>query len=136
MPDRTRRDNAVKSAVRSKVEHVFAHQKGLMGLGVRTIGLARQGEDRAGQSRLQHAAIGLAQRQRCARIAATGARHRRSCRRSAQSRKARRPCDTRLRRNGSPLAGSTRAKQVVGGVQLAANYLASIQFTSIISVWC
>ena len=41
MPDRTRRANAVKSAVRSKVEHVFAHQKGLMGLVVRTIGLAR-----------------------------------------------------------------------------------------------
>jgi IS5 family transposase len=39
MPDRTRRANATKSAVRSKVEHVFAHQKGLMGLVVRTIGL-------------------------------------------------------------------------------------------------
>ena len=33
--------NAFKSAMRSKVEHVFAHQKGLMGLVVRTIGLAR-----------------------------------------------------------------------------------------------
>jgi IS5 family transposase len=41
MPDRTRRANATKSAVRSKVEHVFAHQKGLIGLVVRTIGLAR-----------------------------------------------------------------------------------------------
>jgi hypothetical protein len=41
MPARTRRANAVKSAVRSKVEHVFAHQKGLMGMVVRTIGLAR-----------------------------------------------------------------------------------------------
>lgn len=41
MPEQTRRANAVKSAVRSKVEHVFAHQKGLMGLVVRTIGLAR-----------------------------------------------------------------------------------------------
>jgi IS5 family transposase len=41
MPVRTRRANAAKSAVRSKVEHVFAHQKGLMGLAVRTIGLAR-----------------------------------------------------------------------------------------------
>lgn len=41
MPARTRRANAAKSAVRSKVEHVFAHQKGLMGLVVRTIGLAR-----------------------------------------------------------------------------------------------
>ena len=41
MPARTRRANAAKSAVRSKVEHVFAHQKGLMGVVVRTIGLAR-----------------------------------------------------------------------------------------------
>ena len=41
MPDRTRIANAQKSKVRSKVEHVFAHQKGLMGLVVRTIGIAR-----------------------------------------------------------------------------------------------
>ena len=41
MPRRTRRANGAKSAVRSKVEHVFAHQKGLMGAVVRTIGLAR-----------------------------------------------------------------------------------------------
>ena len=41
MPERTRRANAAKSEVRSKVEHVFAHQKGLMGVVVRTIGLAR-----------------------------------------------------------------------------------------------
>jgi IS5 family transposase len=41
MPRRTRRANAAKSAVRSKVEHVFAHQKGLMSAVVRTIGLAR-----------------------------------------------------------------------------------------------
>jgi IS5 family transposase len=41
MPARTRRANAAKSAVRSKVEHVFAHQKGLMRSVVRTIGLAR-----------------------------------------------------------------------------------------------
>src|SRR3954453_15725941 len=32
MPDRTRFTNAQKSRVRSAVEHVFAHQKGLMGL--------------------------------------------------------------------------------------------------------
>jgi len=38
---RTRFSNAQKSKVRSAVEHVFAHQKGLMGLIVRTIGLAR-----------------------------------------------------------------------------------------------
>lgn len=41
MPERTRFANAQKSKVRSAVEHVFAHQKGLMGLIVRTIGLAR-----------------------------------------------------------------------------------------------
>ena len=41
MPERTRVANAQKSKVRSPVEHVFAHQKGLMGLFVRTIGLAR-----------------------------------------------------------------------------------------------
>jgi hypothetical protein len=40
-PERTRFANAQKSTVRSAVEHVFAHQKGLMGLFVRTIGLAR-----------------------------------------------------------------------------------------------
>ena len=41
MPERTRIANAQKSKVRSGVEHVFAHQKGLMGLTVRTIGLQR-----------------------------------------------------------------------------------------------
>ena len=41
MPDRLRIANARKSKVRSAVEHVFAHQKGLMGLYVRTIGIAR-----------------------------------------------------------------------------------------------
>jgi transposase, IS5 family len=41
MPDRVRIANAQKSKVRSRVEHVFAHQKGLMGLCVRTIGIAR-----------------------------------------------------------------------------------------------
>jgi len=41
MPERTRRANGRKSKVRSAVEHVFAHQKGLMALKVRTIGLAR-----------------------------------------------------------------------------------------------
>jgi transposase, IS5 family len=41
MPDRMRIGNAQKSKVRSAVEHVFAHQKGLMGLCVRTIGIAR-----------------------------------------------------------------------------------------------
>jgi hypothetical protein len=41
MPLRTRRANAAKSAVRSKVEHVFTHQKALMGVVVRTIDLAQ-----------------------------------------------------------------------------------------------
>ena len=41
MPDATRRANPRKSRVRSAVEHVFAHEKGLMGLCVRTVGLAR-----------------------------------------------------------------------------------------------
>ena len=41
MPERTRISNARKSRVRSAVEHVFAHQKGLMGLVVRTVGIER-----------------------------------------------------------------------------------------------
>jgi transposase, IS5 family len=41
MPRGTARANARKSAVRSAVEHVFARQKGPMGLFIRTIGLAR-----------------------------------------------------------------------------------------------
>ena len=41
MPKRTARANGRKSKVRAAVEHVFAHQKGPMGLVVRTIGMAR-----------------------------------------------------------------------------------------------
>ena len=41
MPQRTSRANGRKSAVRSKVEHVFAQQKARMGLTIRMIGLAR-----------------------------------------------------------------------------------------------
>ena len=41
MPAATRRANALKSKVRSQVEHVFAVQKAKMGLFVRTIGIAR-----------------------------------------------------------------------------------------------
>ena len=41
MPEPTRISNARKSKVRSAVEHVFAPQKGPMGLVVRTIGIAR-----------------------------------------------------------------------------------------------
>lgn len=41
MPKRTAKANAAKSAVRAHVEHPFAHQKGPMGLVIRTIGIAR-----------------------------------------------------------------------------------------------
>jgi len=41
MPRRTARANGRKSRVRAAVEHVFARQKGPMGLFVRTIGIAR-----------------------------------------------------------------------------------------------
>jgi IS5 family transposase len=41
MPANVSRANGVKSKVRAAVEHVFARQKGPMGLVVRTIGLAR-----------------------------------------------------------------------------------------------
>jgi IS5 family transposase len=41
MPERMRIANARKSRLRSAVEHAIAHQKCLMGLFVRTIGLAR-----------------------------------------------------------------------------------------------
>ena len=41
MPVNIARANAAKSTVRSAVEHVFARQKGPMGLVIRTIGLAR-----------------------------------------------------------------------------------------------
>lgn len=41
MPARTAEANAAKSAVRARIEHVFARQKDQMGLFIRTIGLAR-----------------------------------------------------------------------------------------------
>ena len=41
MPDNVSRANGAKSKVRAAVEHVFARQKGLMALVVRTIGLTR-----------------------------------------------------------------------------------------------
>jgi IS5 family transposase len=41
MPETTRRANAIKSRVRSGVEHVFALQKDKMDLFIRTIGIAR-----------------------------------------------------------------------------------------------
>ncbi|MDE2442321.1 MAG: IS5 family transposase, partial [Betaproteobacteria bacterium] len=41
MPENVRCGNATKSKVRARVEHVFAHQKAVMGLFIRTIGIAR-----------------------------------------------------------------------------------------------
>ncbi len=41
MNERSRRANARKSGVRSRIEHVFAEQKSRMGLFIRTIGIAR-----------------------------------------------------------------------------------------------
>ena len=41
MPRRTAKANAAKSKIRAHVEHPFAHQKGVMGLVIRTIGRAR-----------------------------------------------------------------------------------------------
>jgi IS5 family transposase len=41
MPIATARANAAKSAIRTKVEHVFAHQKNRFGLFIRTIGVTR-----------------------------------------------------------------------------------------------
>lgn len=41
MPEQMARANAAKSAIRARVEHVFAHQKNRYGLFVRTIGIAR-----------------------------------------------------------------------------------------------
>ncbi|MBX9645240.1 MAG: hypothetical protein K2W91_14225 [Novosphingobium sp.] len=41
MPDHVRRGNATKSKVRARVEHVFAPQKAVMGLFIRTIGIKR-----------------------------------------------------------------------------------------------
>ena len=41
MAKATARANARKSAVRARIEHVFAYQKNRLGLFIRTIGLAR-----------------------------------------------------------------------------------------------
>ncbi len=41
MPKAGARANARKSAIRARVEHVFAHQKNRFGLFIRTIGLKR-----------------------------------------------------------------------------------------------
>jgi hypothetical protein len=41
MPEHMARANAARSAIRARVEHVFAHQKNRYGLFIRTIGIAR-----------------------------------------------------------------------------------------------
>lgn len=41
MPENIRRGNATKSKVRARVEHVFAHQKAVMSLFIRAIGIKR-----------------------------------------------------------------------------------------------
>jgi len=41
MVERTRKANAKRSAVRARIEHVFAHQKDRMDLFIRTIGQVR-----------------------------------------------------------------------------------------------
>ena len=41
MAPHIRRGNAGRSKVRAAIEHVFAHQKGPMALGIRTVGIAR-----------------------------------------------------------------------------------------------
>ncbi len=41
MPDHVRRSNAAKSKHRARVEHVFAYQKAVMGLFIRSIGIKR-----------------------------------------------------------------------------------------------
>ena len=46
MSERARRANAARSAVRATVEHVLAHQKGLMSVVMRMIDLFRDGHHR------------------------------------------------------------------------------------------
>lgn len=70
MSKRTSKANGRKSVVRSKVEHVFGHQKDRMGLIIRTIGLAR---DHDGKHGPQHGPIGVASQPRCARLTPTRA---------------------------------------------------------------
>ena len=41
MSPATARANGRRSKIRSRIEHVFAHQKARMGLFIRTIGLSR-----------------------------------------------------------------------------------------------
>ena len=66
MPETTRRANAVKSKVRSGVEHVFAVQKDKMDLFIRTVGIAR--------ARLKIGMANLVYSKRCFDITFSGAR--------------------------------------------------------------
>ena len=71
MSQRTSRANGRRSAVRSKVEHVFARQKGPMRLFIRTIGLVRaKVKIGMAQPGLQSHASRLASAARCARMTA------------------------------------------------------------------
>lgn len=62
MPANVARANGAKSKVRAGVEHVFARQKGPMGLFVRTIGIARATVKIGLANCLQHEARPLAER--------------------------------------------------------------------------
>jgi hypothetical protein len=63
MPRRSARANNRKSKVRAAIEHVFARQKGPMGLFIRTHRhRSRQNQNRLGQYPLQHEASALAHR--------------------------------------------------------------------------
>ena len=71
MPKPLARGNATKSAIRARIEHVFAEQKDRMKLFIRTIGLARaEATDHTRQHGLQHEAMVLAQRPERARVGA------------------------------------------------------------------
>lgn len=59
MAPHIRRGNASRSSVRAAVEHVFAHQKGSMGLFIRTIGLARA-RAKVGMANIAYAPAGPA----------------------------------------------------------------------------
>ena len=59
MPDVTRRANALKSKVRSHVEHVFAVQKDRMDLFIRTVGIARA-TTKIGMANIVYSPVGTA----------------------------------------------------------------------------
>ena len=77
MSDRTSKSNAKKSAVRAKVEHVFAHQKSIMGLiHHRPVcshhrSPPRQDQNRIGKPCLQYEPFHLSRKARICRISAS-----------------------------------------------------------------